>query len=269
MTAPRVRRRAGLQGVGVSRSTKVFAILLAVYLALTAAIMLRTPVLDVDSWIIDMQLRHRHGELYPWIHTYVMFGQRGPATLAALPWFAWMAHRRRSAQPLVMLVVALVVLNLSVGIVKLATGRLGPRGGHPVDALFDGGNIYPSGHVSNAVVLYGLIALVAAPRYRTAVVAVGTFLTVTVGIGTLFLNTHWLTDVIGGILAGGLVLCSLQWLVPPAERLLARAASGVRMARGRRRPVTIEVDGGAVHGGVAHPGVLSGASAQHPRSLAS
>ena len=44
-----------------------------------------------------------------------------------------------------MLGTALLVLNLSVGVVKLATGRLGPLPRTNVHAVFEGGNIFPSG----------------------------------------------------------------------------------------------------------------------------
>jgi membrane-associated phospholipid phosphatase len=218
----------------MSTAGRVFALLLVLYVAFTAVIVLKTPVLDADQVIFDLRLKRNNPELYPWLHTYVMLGQRGPATLAALPWFIWIACRRRTLHPLVMLAVALVVLNLSVGIVKIATGRLGPRGGHPVDAMWAGGNIYPSGHVSNAVVLYGLIAMLVAARYRRAAVLTGVFITVTVGISTLFINTHWATDIVGGILAGGLVLCSLHWVVPPTERWIERVRSRWRGRRGGR-----------------------------------
>ena len=65
-----------------------------------------------------------------------------------------------------MLGTALVLLNVSVGVVKYAIGRLGPMHGTDSDVhdIFAGGNIYPSGHVSTAVVLYGLLASVIAAR---------------------------------------------------------------------------------------------------------
>jgi membrane-associated phospholipid phosphatase len=210
------------------RRAWVMAVLLAVYAILTFAIIFRTPVLDIDSSIVHLRLRQNHPGWFFWIHAYVNLGQRRPVTQAVLPFLVWKAWRTRSPRPLVALVVALIALNLSVGVVKLATGRLGPRGGHPVDQLFSGGDIYPSGHVSNAVVMYGLVALFVAQRNRRKAVAAVCLICVTVGAGTLYLNTHWLTDVVGGWLAGGLVLCALPWLMPPAERLVARSYSRAR-----------------------------------------
>ena len=75
-------------------------------------------------------------------------------------------------------------------VVKLATGRVGPRQTHNTHDILAGGDIYPSGHVSNAVVLYGLIALIAI-TYRKLAVSAAVFLSVTVGLGTVYLDTHW------------------------------------------------------------------------------
>jgi undecaprenyl-diphosphatase len=160
--------------------------------------------------------------------------------MVALPWFVWMSWRFRTARPLLLLGTALVVLNLSVGVVKLATGRQGPRQTHKVHDVFAGGDIFPSGHTANTVVLYGVIAMVAVMfrvRYARLVVISAVFLAVTVGLCTVYLDTHWLTDVIGGWLAGGLVLLVLPTLMPYVQRLYAWLARryGPRLRRGRHR----------------------------------
>ncbi len=116
-----------------------------------------------------------------------------------------------------MLATALIVLNLSVGVVKIATGRLGPHATRHVHAVFEGGDIFPSGHVSNAVVLYGLIAMLAVSFRRTAYV-LAVLVSVTVGLVTVYLDTHWMSDVFGGWLAGLLVLISLPWVMPYSQR---------------------------------------------------
>jgi membrane-associated phospholipid phosphatase len=197
-----------------------FVVLTAAFVLLTLSIIYRSPVLHLDHEIAALHLRHRWPGAFWSIHTYVMLGQRGPSTLALLPWFIWRAWRERSPRPLVLLTVALLVLNVSVGVVKIATGRLGPRSTPFVHAVFDGGNIYPSGHVSNAVVLYGVLAMVVV-RHRKAVIAAAAFISLTVGLSTIYLNTHWFSDVLGGWIAGGLVLLALPTLMPPAERGLA------------------------------------------------
>ena len=200
-----------------SRRVIAFLALLLVYVLVTLGVVYRSPLLTLDTDLFKLDLQRRYPDWKPWIKVYVMLGQRGPATLLFLPWFCWVAWRNRTPRPLVMLAVALVLLNLSVGVVKLATGRLGPLQTSNTHRIFDGGNIYPSGHVSNAVVLYGLIAMIAVNHRRPAA-AVAAFLSVTVGLGTVYRDTHWFSDVVGGWIAGGLVLIAVPWAMPWAER---------------------------------------------------
>lgn len=210
---------------------------LALYLGLTVLILVPSPVLDLDQFLAGLHLKAEHPGWRPWINAYVIFGQRGPATLAFLPLFIWVAWRGRSKRPLVMLVTSLVLLNLSVGVAKYAIGRIGPWQAADSDVrdLFAGGSIYPSGHVSNAVVLYGLVAWIVGERWRRVAIAAALFLSVTVGLGTVYLRTHWFSDVVGGWLAGALVLLALPTVLPHAERWTDRVIARLR-ARHRTQP---------------------------------
>jgi undecaprenyl-diphosphatase len=192
-------------------------VVLAAYVALTILVIFDSPVLSLDKSILNLNLQANFPGYRRVIADYVMFGQRGPATLLALPVFFWLAWRERSTRPLVMLATALVLLNVTVGVVKYATGRMGPLHQNKVHDIFVGGNIYPSGHVSNAVVLYGLLAMLV-PRFRKTTVVLAVWLCVSVGLGTLYLRTHWFSDVLAGWLAGSLVLLSLPSVMPTAQR---------------------------------------------------
>jgi membrane-associated phospholipid phosphatase len=241
--------------VRVSARATTFWVLLALYVALTICVLVPSPVLSLDQYLAGLHLKMHHPEYRPWINGYVMFGQRGPATLAFLPFFVWIAWRQRSKRPLVMLGAALVLLNLTVGVAKYATGRVGPMfvGDREVHLIFAGGNIYPSGHVSNAVVLYGLVAWIT-PKLRRTAIALAVLLSVTVGLSTVYLRTHWFSDVVGGWLAGGLVLVSLPTVLPYAERAADRAVAWLarrypRLRRSCRVPALaepmVEVQGNA------------------------
>jgi membrane-associated phospholipid phosphatase len=197
----------------------VFWILLFFYLVLTAAVIFRSPVLTLDHRLFGLDLYDRAPHLWPAINTYVMLGQRAPATFTALPWIVWRCWRMRSRTPLVRLLVALIVLNLSVGVMKVFVGRNGPLHTPNAHDVFAGGNIYPSGHTANAVVLFGLLAWMAV-RHRRAAIAAAVFLSASIGLCTIYLDTHWFSDVVGGWVAGALVLLLLPTLMPPAERVV-------------------------------------------------
>jgi membrane-associated phospholipid phosphatase len=232
VTRPQVTARAR-----VSARAVTFWALLALYVALTVCVLVPSPVLDFDKYLAGLHLKSTYPGWRLWINHYVIFGQRGPATLAFLPVFIWVAWRTRSKRPLVMLGTALVLLNVSVGVVKYAVGRLGPMHAADTDVhdIFAGGNIYPSGHVSNAVVLYGLVAWVVGARWRKVAIVAAAFLSVTVGLGTVYLRTHWFSDVVGGWLAGALVLLSMPTVLPYAQRWTDKALVALRRWYARRR----------------------------------
>lgn len=202
-----------------------FALVLLAYLALIGVVIAGwTPVDALDQKIDLLHLRQRWPAVHRFFLDYVMLGQRGPSTFAMLPLFALLSWRRRSWRPLLLLALALVVLNLSVGVVKVATGRWGPLVTQQAHDVFAGGDIFPSGHTSNAVVLYGVFAMVVARRWRPVVAAAAVWISLTVGLSTLYLDTHWLTDVLGGWLAGALVLM----VMPRCERLAQRPFDAAR-----------------------------------------
>ena len=222
------------RGSPVSWRGVAFGVTLLAYVLLTVGIMVHTPLLDLDNWVYGLHLHVNYPEYNRFVLDYVMLGQRGPATLVFLPYFIWVAWRTQSSRPLVMLGTSLVLLNVSVGVVKLLVGRLGPQQTRLVQQILVGGDIYPSGHVANTVVLYGLIAWITV-RHRALLIAVGVFISATVGLGTVYLNTHWLTDVIGGWLAGALVMLALPTVMPTTQRWTDRAVARYRARWDRRR----------------------------------
>jgi membrane-associated phospholipid phosphatase len=212
-----------------------FAGLIALYAVLTIGVLVYpSPVLSVDQWWLDLHMWGNHPEYHWFVYHYVMLGQRGPVTAVFLPIFAWLAWRRRTSQPLVLLGTSLLLLNLSVGVVKYAVGRIGPRDSDDVHQVFTSGTLFPSGHVSNTVVMYGVLAMLI-PRFRKWIVAAVVFLCLTIGIGTIYLRTHWFSDVVGGWIAGGLVLLLLPSVMPYAQRWTDRAIGHYRRRRRLRR----------------------------------
>ena len=79
---------------------------------------------------------------------------------------------------------------------------------------------FPSGHTMNAVVVYGAIALILwsilGRRAGLIAILIAALLAVGVGISRIYLGYHYLTDVVGGILAG------VAWLVVVGSAFRAR-----------------------------------------------
>lgn len=98
------------------------------------------------------------------------------------------------------------------------------RDGPSVTDFLTGGSglsSFPSGHVVRAVVAYGLIAFVVRrlapwPLARALAVPIAVALIVIVAFDRLYLDTHWESDVIGGLLLGAIaLLAGTVWLDRP------------------------------------------------------
>jgi membrane-associated phospholipid phosphatase len=82
-------------------------------------------------------------------------------------------------------------------------------------------NSFPSGHMVRAVIAYGLIAFVIQrlapwPRARSLAIPIATVLIVLLAFDRVYLDVHWESDVLGGLLLGAIgLLAGTIWLDRP------------------------------------------------------
>ena len=82
-------------------------------------------------------------------------------------------------------------------------------------------NSFPSGHVVRAVIAYGLIAFVVQrlapwPLARSLAIPVATAIIVLIAFDRLYLDVHWESDVVGGVLLGAIgLVAGTVWLDRP------------------------------------------------------
>jgi len=123
---------------------------------------------------------------------------------------AYLWRRFNTIRPILLSVVALLALNGVVGVFKLFIGRTKPR--LNMDILNFGGMSYPSGHISNAVLIWGLFAylvyqyLWSEPKSAKYLITIVSSVTTAIMVVSLFRNTHWFSDLIGGVFLGGALL---------------------------------------------------------------
>ncbi|WP_167154303.1 phosphatase PAP2 family protein [Streptomyces sp. MBT27] len=219
----------------------LFGATMAFYLAIVVAVL-------GSSWLVELDWKvmlYRPYEQWPQLHAFldyfVVLGQRGPTAVMVMAWLGWRSWRQHTLRPLLTLGAALLLLNMTVGSVKLGLGRLGPHYATQIGSaeLFAGGDIFPSGHTANAVVTWGILAYLATtPRARRWLSVISAMVALGVGATTVYLGTHWVSDVLLGWAAGLLILLAL----PCFEPLIARAEALVFAVRAkvreRRRPST-------------------------------
>lgn len=120
-------------------------------------------------------------------------------------------RRFKSWRPLNLSILSLLFLNLFVGAAKIGFGRCKAREDFDI-CLFTGGMAYPSGHTANALVTWGLFAyIVFRYTHRDPFEGLRLYwlvgvITVAVCMASLIRNTHWFTDLLGGMFLGGAIL---------------------------------------------------------------
>ncbi len=78
----------------------------------------------------------------------------------------------------------------------------------PLNALIqESGFSFPSGHTTTTVVFLGLIIyLFASKKHKLEAILIATLIVFLVGFTRIYLQVHWLTDIVGGVFVGGIIL---------------------------------------------------------------
>lgn len=168
------------------------------------------PITEIDRYFFELNHPDHSGLTEFIIRRLDDLGLRGVSGIALLIVAVYISRRFNTWRPINLGLLAFISLNIFVGGFKYALGRTKPREG--LDLFGAGGMSYPSGHASNAIFIWGIIAYliyryanVNRYRGRLASAAVGV-LALTVCTVSLIRNTHWFSDLFAGLLLGGSLL---------------------------------------------------------------
>jgi len=137
-------------------------------------------------------------------------GLRSVSGISLLIVALYISKRFKTWRPINLGLLSFISLNVVVGAFKYGLGRTKPRDG--LDILHAGGMSYPSGHASNAIFIWGVVAYLIyryahVDRYNGRLASAGVgLLSLTVCVVSLLRNTHWFLDLFGGLLLGGALL---------------------------------------------------------------
>ncbi|MCS0602068.1 phosphatase PAP2 family protein [Streptomyces sp. LP11] len=199
----------------------LFTATLAFYLAIVWAVVITSWLVRLDWQVMFFRPYQQWPQIHAFLDYYVVLGQRGPTAVMVAAWLGWRSWRQHTLRPLLTLATSLLLLNITVGAAKLGMGRLGPHYATVIGSneMGLGGDIFPSGHTANAVVTWGILAYLAStPRARRWLSALSAVTSLGVGLTTVYLGTHWLSDVLLGWAAGLLILLALPWFEPLIAR---------------------------------------------------
>lgn len=191
---------------------KLAVLFIAIYGVITQQVLANTWIRRLDEWIYNRDfLLVTPGKTPTLVMLVDDMGLRSVTAIVLLVTAILISRRFKSWRPINLSILSLVLLNLTVGASKLLFGRTKPHSGF--DLVFtDSGLSYPSGHAANAILTWGIIAYLIF-RYSHKEPFEGMRLTwfvsiITTGVclASLYRNTHWFSDLLGGLFIGSALL---------------------------------------------------------------
>ena len=177
----------------------------------------------VSRRMIDWDFRH-NAVLEPLMHVLTLFGQRGAVLAVTIPVIGYLTWRTRRSEYALRYLLALITLTIAVYALKVGVPRYSPLAVSKSARQ----ESYPSGHLPNAILVWGVVTWCAL-RARAPIALTRTLRIVraiapgAVVIGMTVLDYHWISDFIGGACIGILLL--------PVVLLPAWADVGARIDR--------------------------------------
>lgn len=200
----------------LSRSFSWAAFATSAYLYVTYQVVTAGWLISIDDKIATI---HRH--LFPkWVYFILRriddLGLRWISAVSILLLSLYLWRKFNTYRPLLLSLLALLALNGVVGVFKLFIGRTKPR--LNMDILNSGGMSFPSGHISNVVLIWGLFAYLVyrylwhAEKSAKYLITIVSSMAGAIFSVSLYRNTHWFSDLVGGIFLGGALLISVTAL---------------------------------------------------------
>jgi len=205
MTAVLDTRRAQM-----IRAFRWSAIFFSGFLLITHQVLINGPLIEIDKWIHNLERPEFIGVSGFIIRRLDDLGLRGVTATALLLAAFYIARRFKTWRPLNLAILSVISLNIVVGFFKFWLGRTKPKVG--IDLLHFGGMSYPSGHASNALLTWGVLAYLIyryahVDRYRGRLASAGVAaISLTVCTVSLIRDTHWFSDLLGGLFVGAALL---------------------------------------------------------------
>ena len=192
------------------RALKWSASLFVGYLLITYQVLTDGFMVRIDRELSELEHPRFTGTVGFIVRRLDDLGLRGVSGIALLIVALYISRRFKTWRPINLGLLSFISLNVVVGAFKYGLGRTKPRDGF--DILHAGGMSYPSGHASNAIFIWGVVAYLIyryahVDRYNGRLASAGVgLLALTVCVVSLLRNTHWFLDLFGGLLLGGALL---------------------------------------------------------------
>lgn len=195
------------------RALRWSALLFVGFLAVTQQVLTNGPLVNFDNDVNRTYRPRFDGFSGFFLRRLDDLGLRWLTAVVLIIAASYIAYIFKTWRPLNLAVLSLLALNFVVGIFKLFLGRTKPRDGF--DLIHAGGMSFPSGHASNAVLSWGILAYLIyryahVDRFQGRLASAGVIaISLTVCIVSLIRHTHWFTDLLGGLFIGSALLVAV------------------------------------------------------------
>jgi membrane-associated phospholipid phosphatase len=197
----------------MDRALRWSLLLFAGFLVVTQQVLTNGPLVAYDKEINSQPKPQFEGFAGFILRRLDDLGLRSLTATVLLIAASFIAYKFKTWRPLNLAMISLLSLNVVVGSFKIVLGRTKPRDGF--DLLHAGGMSYPSGHASNAVLSWGILAYLIyryakVDRYQGRLASAGVALiSLTVCVVSLIRHTHWFSDLLGGLFVGSALLVAV------------------------------------------------------------
>lgn len=195
------------------RALRWSALLFVGFLAVTQQVLSNGPLVNFDKDVNRTPRPQFEGFSGFLLRRLDDLGARWLTTVILIIAASYIAYKFKTWRPLNLALLSLLALNFVVGVFKIFLGRTKPRDG--IDLIHAGGMSYPSGHASNAVLTWGILAYIIyryarVDRYQGRLASAGVVaISLTVCVVSLIRHTHWFTDLLGGLFIGSALLVAV------------------------------------------------------------
>jgi membrane-associated phospholipid phosphatase len=206
---PEVRKKQ------MNAAIKYAMVFLVIYGLITQQVLANGWLRRLDEWIFERDILLVSPSSTPLIIILIDdLGLRSVTAIVLLITAALISRRYKSWRPINLSLLSLLLLNLFVGASKLLFGRTKPHSGF--DLFFtDSGLSYPSGHAANAILTWGIFAYLIyryshkGPFEGFRLTWLVSLITAAVCLVSHYRNTHWFSDLLGGLFIGASLLVAI------------------------------------------------------------